>query len=92
VVDFGPRRVVECLEFRVFHSTEFANGTQLIDPPTIWGTTKHCADGPRALKNLGSEPLSFQLRRNDYPDDAQSVRGCLFGPYRMAVQGLKRAY
>jgi hypothetical protein len=26
------------------------------------------------------------------PGDAQLVGGCLFGPYRMAVQGLKRVY
>jgi hypothetical protein len=25
-------------------------------------------------------------------NNAQSVRGCLFGPDRMTVQGLKRAY
>jgi hypothetical protein len=36
-------------------------------------------------------PISFlfehQLKASD---DTQSVRGCLFRPYRIAVQGLKR--
>jgi hypothetical protein len=70
--------VVECLEFGVRLDracqlpqssptvTAYRPACPKIDP-RFWGATKHCADGPRAPKNLGTEPLSFQLRRKRSP-------------------------